>query len=109
MKYDNKNNMKELAIELYLNGKNYTEISRIIGCSRNYVSNLIRSDERVVEKKNSKILKVYKNSNKTKKNLTIGIELLTLIGVSKNENVDDYVQIWFDNKNKNLILKKYDI
>ena len=107
MRYDNINEMKNKALQLYSSGKNYTEIAQNIGCSRNYVSNLIKNEREVLEKKYSKILKVYKNPNRTKKNLTIGIELLNLIGVSKDENVDDYVKVTFDKKNKILILKKY--
>lgn len=109
MKYNNKDEMKERAIKLYLEGKTYIEIAEIIGCSRNYVSNLIKNSDEVIKKQTNKILKVYKNPNRTKKNLTIGIELLSLIGIDRDESIDDYVQIIFDEKNENLILKKYKI
>lgn len=109
MKYNNREEMKNKAIKLYLNGKNYIEIAKILGCSRNYVSNLIKDDEAIIKKQTTKILKVYKSPNRRKKNLTIGIELLGLIGVNKSEKVDDYVQVQFDKKNKNLILKKHEI
>ena len=38
MKYNNKDDMRNQAIQLYLNGKNYIEIAKILSCSRNYVS-----------------------------------------------------------------------
>ena len=55
MKYNNKEEMKEQAIQLYTNGKNFIEIAKIIGCSRNYVSTLIKNDDRVQKYKNNRI------------------------------------------------------
>lgn len=109
MKYNNKEEMKEHAIQLYLNGKNYIEIAKIIGCSRNYISNLIKNDIKIKEKQNNKVLKVYKNPNKGKKNLTIGIDLLSKIGINKDNTSVDYVQVSLDEKDKSLIIKKYEI
>ena len=109
MKYKNKDDMRRQAIQLYLEGKNYIEIAKILSCSRNYVSNLIKDNEQVKEKQNNKVLKVYKNPNKGKKNLTIGIDLLSKIGIDKDNQSIDYVQINLDEKNKSLIIKKYDI
>jgi len=109
MKYKDKDYMKEQAIQLYIEGKNYIEIAKIIGCSRNYISNLIKNDIKIKEKQNTKVLKVYKNPNKGKKNLTIGIDLLSKIGINKDNTSIDYVQVSLDEKNKSLIIKKYDI
>ena len=109
MKYSNIEEMKRIALELFLNGKNYTEIANSLGCSRNYISHLINNEDEVIKRKYTKVFKVYKNPNGTKKHLTIGIELLSLIGVSRNKDENDYVKIIFDEKNKNLILKKYEI
>lgn len=109
MKYKNKDDMKKQAIQLYIEGKNYIEIAKILSCSRNYVSNLIKDDEKVKEKQNNKVLKVYKNPNKGKKNLTIGIDLLSKIGIDKDKKSTDYVQVNLDEKNKTLIIKKYDV
>lgn len=109
MKYNNKDEMREQAIQLYLGGKNYIEIAKILSCSRNYVSNLIKDDMKVKEKQNNKVLKVYKNPNKGKKNLTIGIDLLSKIGIDKDNKSTDYVQVKLDERNNSLIIKKYDI
>lgn len=109
MKYDNKKEMKKQAIKLYLQGKNYVEISDILGCSRNYVSTLIRNDNRIIEKQNKKILKVYKNAKTGKKNVTIGIDLLSKIGIDRRKEIEDYVQVEFDKNTNQLILKKHKI
>ncbi len=109
MRYKNREELKERAISLYIAGKSYVEISKIIGCSRNYVSSLIKNDERIRSFHNQKILKVYKNPNNSKKNLTIGIDLLSKIGVSNECDFADYVNVFLDESNNQLIIKKCEI
>lgn len=107
MKYKNREEMREKAIQLYLENKKYDEIGKILNCSRNYASKLIRNSEKVIEKKNTKILKVTKNKNK--KNLRIGINLLNEIGINNNSEIDEYVKATVDRINKQIIIKKYEI
>ena len=109
MKYKNKEKLKEQAIQLYMKGKTYMEISEVLGCSRNYVSELIRDDERIKQLHNQKILKVYKNPNKGKKNLTIGIDLLSKIGISTEYSSTDYVKVSLDKESQQLIIRKHEI
>ena len=59
-----KENLKEECIELFLDGKSYTEIAKLTNHSRNYIANLIRDDNRVKEKLNTRTVKVYKLKNK---------------------------------------------
>lgn len=107
MKYKNKENLKEQAIELYLKDNNYIQIAKILGCSRNYISNLIKDDIRIKNKKNKKTLKVYKSQH-GKKHLTIGIEILNNIGISNNIMLDEYVDILVDKENGQIVLTKHD-
>ncbi len=108
MKYKNKEELKEKAIELYSNGNSYIEIAQIMGCSRNYISELIRDDERIKLIHSQKILKVYKNPNNSKKHLTIGINLLCEIGISPDCSNTEYVIVSLDKKNGQLIIKKHE-
>lgn len=101
MKYKNKDSLKEKAVQLYLEGKTYIEIAKILNVSRNYVSNLIKDDVRVIEK--SKIIKVTKGSHKF---LKIGINLLNKIGITSNSDVDEYVEISVNSKENAIIVKK---
>ena len=105
--YVDKDKMKEKAINLYLEGKNYSQIANILGCSRNYVSTLIRKDDRVEEYKNNKIIKLYKNPHYSKIVAQISIDFWEKIGVSKDVNIVDNVKISVDEKKKIIIIKKH--
>lgn len=102
MKYKNKKQLKENAVELYLEGKTYTEIAKILGISRTYASTLIKDDIRVIEKK--KILKVSKTRPKK---LIIRNTLLNKIGITNNPNIDEYVEISVNTKDNSILVKKY--
>ena len=107
MKYNDKEIIKETAIKLFLEGKNYTEISKLTNCSRNYISNLIRNDERVKDRKNKTVLKVYKNQKTKKMRLTLSIDFLRKIGISKDTTVTDYVDVILDENNEQIIIKNH--
>ncbi len=107
MKYNNKEEMKEQAIQLYTNGKNFIEIAKIIGCSRNYVSTLIKNDDRVQKYKNNRIVKLYKKERKSTIILPISLEYWEKIGISKNPDIDEKVEVQVDEKNKVILIKKY--
>lgn len=107
MKYKNKDIMKEQAIQLYIEGKNYIEISQIIGCSRNYVSNLIRDDIRIKEYKNKKVVKLYKKERKSTIILPISLEYWEKIGISKDLNTTEHVEITVDEEKKIMVIKKH--
>ena len=44
MRYKEKEKIKETALQLYLQGKNFTQIARELGTSRNYISSLLKAD-----------------------------------------------------------------
>ncbi len=103
MRYKEKEKIKETALQLYLQGKNFTQIAKEIGTSRNYISSLLKAD---LEKMQcTKTLKVYKNNKK--KHITIGIEALEQIGISKDSSVIDYIDVLVDKDKKRIILTKH--
>lgn len=109
MKYVNKDKMKETAVDLYLKGKNYSEIAKLLNCSRNYVSTLIRDDEQVKRKQDETILKVDKNYKTKKMRLTLSINYFNAIGISENPLNEDFVNVYLDRENEQIIIKKHKI
>ena len=106
MKYNNKEEIKETAIKLYIEGKKMTEIAKITGCSRNFIGNLIREDERIKQYKNKKIVNVYKRINQTRINVPISTDYWEKIGISKDCNIKEYVEITVDEDSKTIIINK---
>ncbi len=45
-----KRELKKKCIELYLEGKTYTEIAKLTGWSRTFITDLIKNDEKIIEK-----------------------------------------------------------
>lgn len=109
MKHVNKNEIKEQAVQLYLNGKNYVDIAKIIGCSRSYVSNLIRKDDRVVNYRNQKIVKLYKHASNSKITVSIPLDYWEKIGISKNPDISENIQMVVDEQTKRIIIEKHKI
>lgn len=101
-----KKELKEKCIKMFLSGKNYTEIAKLTGYSRQYVTDLIKDDERVKEKLNTKIIKVYKMKNSTRMKIPVNTDFLNKIGISKDKRKDEYVEIKLDEKNKTITIKK---
>ncbi len=101
-----KEKLKEECIKLFLSGKSYTEIAKLTNYSRQHVSNLIKNDKRIKEKLNNKTVKVYKLKNRSRMNIPINAEFLRKIGVSKNCEKEDFVEVHLDEKNKIITIKK---
>lgn len=101
-----KRDLKEKCIQLFLEGKNYTEIAKLTNCSRQYVSNLIKDDKRVKEKLNKKIIKVNKLKNTTRLKISINTDFLSKIGITKDYKKDDFVEISVNEKTKTITIKK---
>lgn len=106
MKYNNKKQLKEEAIQLYLAGNNMTEIGKTIGCSRNFVSELIKGDKRIKQYKNKKKVKLYKWKNQSRITLPVSVEYWEKIGVSKDINIHEFVEIMVDEDSKTIVIKK---
>lgn len=101
-----KRDLKEKCVQLFLEGKNYTEIAKLTNCSRQYVSNLIKDDKRVKEKLNKKIIKVNKLKNTTRLKISISTDFLSKIGITKDYKKDDFVEISVNEKTKTITIKK---
>ncbi len=107
MKYNDKSERKEKAVQLYLEGKTYSEIAKIIGYSRYYVSTLIREDSRIKNYKNKKVLKLYKKPNYSKITVPINLDFWEKIGISKDASIIENVEISVDEEKKIIIIKKH--
>lgn len=101
-----KEDLKEQCIQMFLEGKNYTEIAKLTNRSRNYITELIKDDKRVREKSNKRTVKVYKFKNTTRMKIPISTDFLSKIGISKDYKEDEYVEIKLDENNKIITIKK---
>lgn len=102
MKY-NKDDLKEKAIELYLNGKTYNEIGKKLGYSREYIGNMIRNDKRVLESKNNVKLKIERIDNGGR--VYLNKNLLSKLGINLSNENDKYVNIIYDKNQKQIVIK----
>lgn len=107
MKVNNKENLKEKFIEMYLDGKRIVEIAKLTNYSRNFIGRIIKDDERVINYRNTKTLKVIKYKSNNRMLVPITTSLLEKIGISKDKQHDDYVDITLDSDLKTLIIKKH--
>lgn len=98
--------LKEQCINYFLDGKTLTEIAKLTGWSRKYITNLIKNDERVIKKENTKILKVSKQKEGKQLVTYIPSKFLENIGISRNKDDVEYVKVTQDLKNKTIIIKK---
>lgn len=99
--------LKEQCIQLYLQGKNYTEISKVTGYSRTYITNLIKNDERVMQKQNTRIAKVYKRQDDKRLTINIPSKFIKSIGISQELTEDEFVDISVNNATNEIVIKKH--
>lgn len=107
MKYEDKDLLKKKCIELYIQGKNMVEIAKDVNCSRNYVGTLIKDAPEVKRYKNSKTVKIYKLKTRTQMNVPISVDFLEKIGVSRDVDINEYVDVAVDDKKKEITIKKH--
>lgn len=108
MKYSNREELKNKFVELYLQGKTMQEIAKLTGCSRNFVSNLIKDNELVKNKRNKRTIKVYKLKTQRRMSIAINTDFLSKIGISINSNKDEYVDIEVNEKDKTITIKRHE-
>lgn len=109
MKDIDKENLKEQFINLYLQGKTMQEISKLTGWSRNYVGKIIKDDDRIKKYRNYHTVKVYKYKMQNKMNIPIAVGFLEKIGISRDLNVEDFIDVILDENEKTITLKKHNI
>ena len=102
-----KKDLKEICIQLYLKGKNYSQISKELNMSRTYVSMLIKDDERIIDKQNTKKMKVYKRKNDKRLSIFIPPKFIKEIGITEDLKIDEYVDISIDKEGKKIIIEKH--
>lgn len=102
----NETELKEKCIKLFLQGKTFTEIAKLTGWSRTYITSLIKNDKRIIDKRNTTKIKVYKNKKIKRISLTLNKETLEKIGVSEDLSKEEYVDIIYDKKNNVIVIKK---
>lgn len=103
---DNKE-LKKQCIRLYLEGKTYTEIAKLTGWSRTFITNLIKTDKKIIERKNTRKIKVSKRKNNKQMIIYIPTEFIEKLGISKDTNKTEYVNISIDEESKTMIIKKH--
>ena len=107
MKYNNKEEIKENAIKLYLEGKTLIEIAEQTGCSRNYLGNLIKNDRRIKDYKNNKTVQLYKHKNQRRISVPISTEFWEKIGISNEIDIKDLVDITVNENKRTITIKKH--
>lgn len=98
--------LKEQCVQLFLDGKNYTEIAKLTNHSRQYITKLIKDDVRTKEQLNKKIIKVSKLKNNSRCRVSLSTSFLGKIGISTDYKKDDYVELTVDENSKIITIKK---
>ncbi|HAB66510.1 MAG TPA: hypothetical protein DCE23_03985 [Firmicutes bacterium] len=102
----NKKDLKEYCIQLFAEGKTITEIAKLTSYSRKYIANLLKEDEKYIQLKNTKKLKVYKRKNNGQMMVYIPTSFLEKLGISRNKNNAEYVNVFYDKKENKIIISK---
>ena len=101
-----KNKFKEQCLQLFINGETLSEISKLTGKSRTYITNLIKDDENYINIKQNRKIKVYKRKNYKQMTIHIPTEFIKGIGVTEDKNKTDFVNVFYDKEKKQIIIKK---
>ena len=101
-KYD----LKEKCIKLIEDGKNVSEIAQLLGYSRTYISNLIKDDKQYKFIRQNRKIKVYKRNHYKQMTIHIPTEFIKGIGVTEDKNINDFVNVFFDENNEQIIITK---
>ncbi len=99
--------LKKKCIQMYLQGKTYSEISKLTGKSRTYITNLIKNDPKIKEIQNTKKIKVYKRKNNKQMIIYIPRDFIKKIGITEDRNNIEYVDISFNEFSNSIIIKKH--
>ena len=104
---DNVENLKEHCVQLYLDNKNYSDISKITGYSRKYITDLIKNDVRIIEKQKIKTIKVHKRKDRKGLYIPIPVKFIKKIGINDNLEINEYVDITVNNNDNSIVIKKH--
>ena len=95
----NKEELRKYCIDMLAKGNTIVKIAKQTGFSRTYISNLIKEDDQY---------KIIKNKRKKYKQMTIHIptEFIKKIGISEDKTKEEFVNIFYDTNNNQIIIKK---
>lgn len=97
------NDLKINAKNLYNDGMTMQQIADKYGCSRQYISQLLKNEEKRQLKHDKRTIKIYKYKNSNKMHIYIPISYLKAIGITKNFD-EEFVNIELD-EDKIIITK----
>jgi hypothetical protein len=101
-----KNELKKYCINMFVNGITLTNIAKSTGFSRTYITNLIKNDKKYLHIKDNRKIKVYKRKNYKQMTIHIPTEFIKGIGISENKTIEEFVNIFYDRFNNQIIIKK---
>ena len=102
----NKKDLKEYCINMFSNGSTISDISKTTNKSRTYITNLIKDDEKYQAIKQNRKIKVYKRKNYKQMTIHIPTEFIKGIGVAEEKNKEDFVNVFYDKNNNQIIITK---
>ncbi len=102
----NKKELINYCVDMFANGDTIVNIAKQTGFSRTYISNLIKKNEQYKIIKNTRKIKVYKRKNYKQMTIHIPTEFIKGIGISEDRTKDDFVNVFYDTTNNQIIIKK---
>lgn len=102
----NKVDFKKYCLKLFTEGKSISKISKLTNRSRKYITNLIKDDEKYIQIKNNKKIKVYKRKNGSHMIIYIPTTFIEKLGISKDRTKSEYVNVSYNEKDNNIIISK---
>ena len=103
----NEKDLRKYCIDMFAKGSTIISIAKQTGFSRTYISNLIKEDNQYKIIKNKRKIKVYKRKNYKQMTIHIPTEFIKGIGISEDKAKDEFVNIFYDVTNNQIIIKKY--
>lgn len=101
-----KKELKEDCINKFIKGFSLSKIAKDISKSRTYITNLIKDDERYKLYKQNRKIKVYKRKSYKQMTIHIPTEFIRGIGVTEDKNKTDFVNVFYDKENNQIVITK---
>ena len=102
----NKEELREYCMDMLAKGNTIVKIAKQTGFSRTYISNLIKEDDQYKIIKNKRKIKVYKRKKYKQMTIHIPTEFIKKIGISEDKTKEEFVNIFYDTNNNQIIIKK---
>lgn len=95
--------LKDKFLTMYKSNKTISQISQETNYSRKFVTSCLID----VLEKNKTLTKVYKRKDNHQMSIHIPDKFLEAIGICKDRNIIEKVEIELDESNKQIIIKKH--